>query len=931
MRFFPLRLLHEYKTAMKAVMQYRCSGWIVGRTPQAKGRYIFLSCLVCLVLNLCSLNELAAQQTGPDVIHDVNVASMNAADALNSLARQTGVTLLFPYDLARSRQANAVNGQYTLQQALDLILQGTGLSGGLSDKGILTISLVRSKEHKQGGKTMQQNKNRGSKWTSFIAGIAAVFAGSTGLQNAAAQTDEIGAGRSALEEIVVTAQKRTQNLQEIGLAVTAFAGDEIKELRLSQPIDLAAQTPGLDIKNAFGKANPIFTIRGVGLNDYHSNNNPSTAVHIDEVYLGSSAFLSFQMFDIERVEVLKGPQGTLYGRNSTAGAVNFIPVRPSRDFNAHIDASYGNYNTFDIEAAVGGALSDTISGRIAIHTTQSDGFVKNQGTVGYEGMILHPNVPAMTATASNDEAGDVDTIAWRASLLFEPSENVDFQVSVHGSREDSGGNYYGQNGVGGDGFVFPGTFFEDTDGNPFRVYEDAETFIESEAYGGSIKINWDLDFATLTSISAYEEIDRHILDGDGLPVNFFVQDYKDDLWQFTQEIRLTSNSDGRLDWIIGAFYSEDEIDFSKSLDSPSLFFSNITTAYAQKGNSWAIFGHTEWQITDNFRLIGGLRYTEEEKKYNGGTIDENPWNAACVVQGFGNCLSGADTLVTVGVNGALTLVDTVENYDTNDLSGKIGLNWAPNDNLLFYTSISKGFKSGGFDGSTVFSATDVTPFNEEILWAYEIGFKTTLLNETLRFNGSAFYYDFKDMQAEALIELAGGVSNSIRTNAGDVEIIGMEYDMYWRPIAELDLKVGLSVLDSEIKKWKSIDPVERAFFEGNKAPDAPELTFNGLIRYERSLANGMIMTALTDFNYSDGSYKEIENIETLKIDDYWVWNARLSLSSADNAWTVALWAKNLADEKYVTNTVEDYDNSNSRFEWYGAPRTYGVSVNYNWH
>ena len=931
MWFFSFRLLHDYKTAMKAVIEYRCSGWIVGRTRRTKKWNIFLSCLICLTLNLCSLNELAAHQTGPDVIYDVNVASLNAADALNSLARQTGVTLLFPYDLARSRQANAVNGRYTLQQALDLMLQGTGLSGGLSDKGILTISRAKPEERKPGGKTMQQNNNRPSKWTSFIAGIATWFTGTVGIQNATAQTGEAATGQRVLEEVVVTAQKRAQNMQDIGIAVSAFTGDQIKELKLSQPIDLAAQTPGLDIKNAFGKTNPIFTIRGVGLNDYHSNNNPSAAVHIDEVYLGSSAFLSFQMFDIERVEVLKGPQGTLYGRNSTAGAINFIPVRPSQEFEAHIDVSYGNYNTFDIEAAVGGAITDIVSGRIAIQTTQSDGFVTNQGTVGYDGMLLHPNVPAMTATTSNDEAGDVDAIAWRASLLFEPSEEVDFQVSVHGSREDSGGNYYGQNGVGGDGFVFPSTFFEDTDGDPFTVYEDAETFIDSEAYGGSIKINWELDFATLTSISAYEEIDRHILDGDGLPLHFFVQDYKDDLWQFTQEIRLTSNNAGKWNWIIGAFYSEDEIDFSKSLDSPALFFSNLTTAYTQKGDSWAIFGNTEWQITDQFKILGGLRYTEETKTYNGGTIDHNPWNASCTVQGFGNCLSGFDTTITVGVNGPLTFVDTAEKYDTTDLSGKIGLNWTPKDNLLLYASISKGFKSGGFDGSTVFSASDVTPFNEEILWAYEIGMKTTLLNETLRLNASAFYYDFKDMQAEALVPLGGGISSSIRTNAGDVEIMGMEYDIYWRPIAGLDLKVGIAALDSEIKKWKSIDPVERAFFEGLKAPDAPELTFNGLVRYEWSLTNGMVMAAMTDFNYSDGSFKEIENIETLKIDDYWVWNARLSLSSADNAWTVALWAKNLADEKYVTNTVEDYDNGNSRFEWYGAPRTYGVSVNYSWH
>ena len=180
---------------MKAVTEYRCSGWVVGGSQQATGRYLYLSCVVCIVLSLYWNNAVAVQRTGLDTVYKVNVASMNAADALNNLARQFGVTLLFPYDLARSRQANAVNGQYTLQRALDLILRGTGLAGGISDKGVLTISLVEPEEHNPGEKTMQQNKNRRSKWTSFIAGIAILFAGPAAVQNTIAQTAEASTGQ----------------------------------------------------------------------------------------------------------------------------------------------------------------------------------------------------------------------------------------------------------------------------------------------------------------------------------------------------------------------------------------------------------------------------------------------------------------------------------------------------------------------------------------------------------------------------------------------------------------------------------------------------------------------------------------------------------------------------------------------------------------
>ena len=715
---------------------------------------------------------------------------------------------------------------------------------------------------------------------------------------------------NAIEEVIVTAQKRAQSMQDVGIAVTAFTSDQIRDLRLSQAIDLASQTPGLEIKNSIGSSNPIITIRGVGLNDYHSNNNPSAAVHVDEVYLGSSAYLSFQMFDIERVEVLKGPQGTLYGRNSTAGTLNFITHKPSQEFDAHIDASYGNYNSSKIEAAIGGSLSSKVSARFAVLKEDSDGFQKNGGNAEFVGYSVWPGViPAMTETPPSDNVNNTDGSAWRGSLLFEPNQDLEILASIHGSREDSGGPVYALQGFDFDGFDSESTGFEDTDGDIHTIYEDALPFLNSKGLGGQLRVDYNFGAATLTSITAYESIERDLRDGDGLPISFFSLEWTEDLWQKTQEIRLTSNSESNFQWITGFFYSEDEIDFVKTVISPNLILSNWETDYVQTNDSWAAFAHSEWQFNDEFKLTTGLRYTEDSRDYSGGTSDLDPWGV---------------------YNGGVPYVmlrDTLK-VKEDDLSGKVGLDWTPNNDWLFYGSISKGFKSGGFDGSTVRKPGDLKPFSAETLWSYELGFKSTLRESTLQVNGSFFVYDFQDMQAEALVYVAG-IPNTIRLNAGDVEMSGAEIDLWWRPLSSLDVKLGVSLLDSEVTKWIG---EEAEIYEGNNPPDTPELTLNGMVRYQWVLDSGLILAALTDFSYKDETYTEIENIEKLKKDGYIVWNAQMSLTSSDESWTVALWGKNLGDKEYETNTFGNLSGvGQSRYVMYGAPRTYGMSVNYNWN
>ena len=741
-----------------------------------------------------------------------------------------------------------------------------------------------------------------------------------------------------LEEVVVTAQKRAQSIQDIGIAVTAFTGDDMKELGFNTPADMAAQTPGMDIKTTVGMQNPVITIRGVGSNDTNANNNPSAAVHVDEVYLPSSAYLGFQLFDIERVEVLKGPQGTLYGRNSTAGAVNFITSKPTDEFEAYAEATVGNFGLVEAEGFVSGAISDSVRGRLAISRKQSDGHIKTLGTRGYENegggdFGTDDNgesrfVPSIGDYQGDSSTGGLDVLSWRASIEADVSDSVMISAGIHGSRDKSENFIYKWEGefLGYEG---------DGSTDPFETASTLLPEVDAEALGGYIRIEADLPFATLTSLTGYETLDRTMDEEDGSPFRFFDTSFDEDLTAFSQEIRLSNTTENYTSWVAGFFYSEEDADISKTAIATDDFFTWPQTSFEQKGEAWALFGQLEQPLGEAFKLTAGLRYTDEEKTYDGGSIDPDPYNMGVLGPGPGG-LRDFGLLVP----GRTSSIDTQE-WDDTDLSGKLAIDYTPNDDWLMYASFSKGYKAGGFDGSTIVNPTSnrtdnpdlspiegqnplLAPFDSETLNAFELGFKSTLANNTLQLNGSVFFYLYEDMQVEALVETPIA-TNSIRTNAGEAEIQGIELEAWYRPLPGLDLKAGIALLDTEITKWDADDANE---FEGNETPDSPKTTFNGLARYAWDLNSGPLMAASVDFAYTDTVFKTVGNEEIGQTDSYFVTNARLSMTGGDESCQVALWGKNLSDEEYVTN-IRIFDDTAQQLV-YGMPRTYGLTLSYNW-
>ncbi|WP_169335529.1 TonB-dependent receptor [Dasania marina] len=718
---------------------------------------------------------------------------------------------------------------------------------------------------------------------------------------------------STLEEVVVTAQKRSQSVQDIGITMSAFNGDTLKELGVQSSQDIAAYTPNVRIINQFPTSVPTFTIRGVGLNDFNSNNNSAVGVYVDGVYQTSPAMLGFQLFDTERVEVLKGPQGTLYGKNTTAGAINFIAKRPSQETEGNVSVTYGRFNAGRIEAAVGGGITETVAVRAAISHDFSDGNVKNRVT----GNDLH----------------DVDKLAGRFLINWQPSQDVDVLLNLHAGKDRSGGPVYYHRGLQDPNDVSQecapvqaGKYdpsqcvdvygYSDTDGDLHKVDIDHEPKQKDDFYGMALSVNWDLGWATVDSITAYENYDRFMSEDADASPNALVHDqFDDEITQFSQELRLTSNSEEDFTWITGLYYGKDEVNTVQDDNCTTEFGPPCAFAYyrldlEQTSEVMAAFLHTEWQFKDNLKLTAGTRYSYEEKKdFHSST---------------------AFSLTEADFYAGNLFIPAYENTDDNvtfsNVSWRLGLDWNVNEDTLAYASVSTGFKSGGFPGGWAFSGPQqLEPFDDEQILAYEVGVKSTLLEQTLRLNAAAFYYDYDDLQVFGVVEVAGLPPVQTLTNSGNAKIKGFEADVNWLVSDGWEIIGGIGVLSTELQDYQGFGGTDAS---GNNLANAPELTLNATIKRTWHLDSGKI-AANVSANYQDKVYFDVFNDELLSEDSYTLYNARIAYSSSEHNYTVGLWGKNITDEEYTGMGFHFRGFPGNSFLNAGMQRTYGVSFDYN--
>lgn len=699
-----------------------------------------------------------------------------------------------------------------------------------------------------------------------------------------------------IDEITVTATKREENLQDVSVSVTAFSGEVMRDIGLTSSNDLGQYVPGVEIAAVNGNQTAKTFIRGSGSVDFNANAQTTVGVYSDEVYLTNIYTHTLQTFDLDRIEALRGPQGTLYGRNATAGAVNYVSAKPEEEFSGYVKGSIGNYGSRHAEAAITGALAKTVAGRLSFTYNQDDGWMTNRLT-------------------GDDDLNDTDNYAWRGILLWSPSETTRVLFNLHGSNDEANGFSLQHTGV-----VDPNTFattcdptkrkdcvdffgYQDPDG----IEEDGDTRkgdfdlvgpTDYETLGGYVRIEWELEDFTVTSITAYEEFERtHIEDADASPNLISHNDYQHETDGWSQELRFTSTTDGALAWILGFYYAEDSLD---SENIYNFFGFNTFQFYDQDQESMAVFGNLEYELNDELKLIFGARYTRDEVDLNHRSDDDfGPFDAGT---------SGDDTYT--------------------DFSGKVGLDYTPNENLLIYASIGTGYKSGGVNVGFG-DPLEFNVYDEETLTAYEAGFKYTFPSGNARLNTSFFYYDYKDLQIFDQTQGTFGLAFII-DNASDADYYGGEIEFVANPFEGLDLLMGVSYLNTEFGDLSR--PLTGEDLSGNENVYSPKWKLTGLARYEwqsPNLNDGKFVASV-NWSWTDEVFHTIENLDIARGKAHWLVGSRLSYFTSDEKLEIALWGKNLTEAEYRLQSFDFTKSGGFVTSVPNRPRSYGIEIVYNW-
>lgn len=689
----------------------------------------------------------------------------------------------------------------------------------------------------------------------------------------------VTAQANTLEEVVVTAQKREQSLQDVGITISAMSGDTIEKLGVYDSNDLANSIPNLNIESPAGEGGvSVVFIRGVGLNDFATNNSGPVGFYIDEVYAGSSNSHSAALFDIDRIEVLKGPQGTLYGRNTTGGAISLVSRKPGAETEGYMRGSYGNYSSgegeYRIEAAGGGSLSDTLQARVAGVTYHSDGYMKNLVDNSYV---------------------EKDRWAARAQLRWLPTERLGVLFNVHGSDNDSDADLYNSS----------------ADADFYEGVSDIRPVLQVEQMGASVKIDYTLtESIDLVSISAWDELEKlHQEDADMLPATIIHPEYGVDAKALSQELRLNGRRENGM-WIAGLYYFREDLDQDQGVDLTGV---GLPVPYrydnTQKLSTWALFGQYEFDLSPTLTLTTGLRYTQLDVDFTSN--------------GTGTFF--VDSSVPGGISDRYRFADDLSE---DNLSGKLALDWRPRDEVLVYASLSRGFKGAGYNGNFHIDADAIGSYASEELTAWELGTKTRLADGRLQLNAALFHYDYSDAQIfnNAPIPGIGLPSNTIRN--ADAGMHGLDLDLRWTPVDGLYLQLGLGYVNAAYDE-DILDPVTGPLpIDGHAVQNTPELSAFGLASYEWQLGERGVITAQVDASWIDDVYYSTAEDIAVGQPAYALLGSRLSWHSADNILEVALWGRNLGDKEYAAYVFDLRPDFGFLQRMRGVPRTVGIDLQY---
>jgi len=746
--------------------------------------------------------------------------------------------------------------------------------------------------------------------------------------------------QSLLEEIIVTSQKREQNLSDVSVAVTAFSGQQLEALGLEDSVELISFTPGVSLAGDIGGQRAIFNVRGVVQNDYADLAEAPVAVYIDGGYLASTQAQTFGVFDIERVEILKGPQGTLFGRNATGGLVNTITAKPTETTEGYVEATAASFDQFRIEAALSGPLSDSVRARVSVLSNQQGEILRNVYVDG-----AGPDTRLGSVGGGQDGYND-DTFAFRGQLEFDIGDKGSVLLSANVADttksegpyqsvntteiQDAAGNvidviFAADDPLGCDTIQLGQCIDGNFNGDPFRPVQggdfngnfdpdgsgnlvnkdfafDDQNQIDSEGFSATIE--YDFENVSFYSQTDYKKFDRIIgLDSDqtASPELIFQSDGEID--QISQEIRFAGES-GQIKWVAGAYYLSIDTDYIQGLaGSPTAFFlggEEANTVVELETDSLSVFGQLDYALSDKLTLVTGLRLIQEDKSFFGQVFINSNTNDRII-----------EVDPTVGS------IETAGLDNDQDLwSAKIQLDYAPNDNALYYVGLNRGVKAGSFNAPLFGGFNSYEP--EELL-SFEAGAKLNILDGRGQFNVSAFYYDYTDYQSFAWVNNAGTVFNEQAT------FVGVETELRLNPVDALEVLLGFSYIDAEVENLE----VAAGLFRDTTPAFTPETQLSGVVRYNWDLDSSGIVTAQLSASYQSETFHNARNFTAHEIGSRFKADVRLSWSDVDGKWQIAGYVDNLtdSDDPIIGFDVSGFYGTSQLS--YLKPRVYGVTARYN--
>lgn len=711
---------------------------------------------------------------------------------------------------------------------------------------------------------------------------------------AQAETDPPATEVLTLDELVITARKREENLQDVPIAVTGIGGDQLRDEQITDLSEIALQVPSFTFQSQNSLESEMF-IRGVGsvrLNG--ATADPSIGTFLNEVYVGRRGAATPPIFDLARVEVLRGPQGTLFGKNIVGGAINLITATPQQEFDAGGSISLGNYSSVLAEGFVTGPVTDTVAARLALFREEHDGYAKN--------------------IITGQDLEDKDSTAARLSVNWDVSEDIFVSIIADYSKDTGGGpsrHAVDDPTSPGFGFITP-----NVPANPRVNVSPYDQYADRDTAGLTGRLEWDIGDLSLTYLTAYRYglgDGRWTQAGAGSPPSITDSTLtQHELYQgVTQELRLSSSPDQRFRWIAGLYYLDENVkrvsqntatsflpggpgSTRDTLDGDNIFLGYSDTA------SYAAFGEVEYDILPSLTLTVGGRYTNDQKDLD----------TSAVILDLGQ---PGDLYSPAPLQEAYSVVLS---KDWSEFTPKVALNWEMNENALVYASYASGYKGGGWQGATANTIAASTPYDPESAATYEVGLKAEWFNNRLRTNFAAFYTDFTDLQVELLDDVN---LTLVVANAADATIKGLEYEVRVLPTNWLTLFAAGSFLETEYKDY--IDPLRNIDYSGNKLQRTPDYQFTIGADIDHRLTDNLNFIAALNYSYQDQIFwgPDNRNIEG----GYGLLNGRLGIAAADGRWTFSLWGKNMTDELYRVSIIPFVGDEVSVF---GTPQTYGVRL-----